>query len=259
MSVFCIFDIETRVDKELLWKVFGADLLKDVDLEHHAFDPEKGKQRPATQAEAIELAYQEFLTRYRAPNGRLPMPPLPCHIPICIGYGRVNANLELVDIEVRTEENELIENFWLRYEAFDGTLVSFNGRGFDMPLLELHALRLGIPCPKHMAKGRDRYRATRHMDLLDLIRNYGGLDLTQLRGGLDMLSTFIGGPEKDMDGSEVQEYYEAGEIGMVAMYCGQDVLRTYLLFLRWEMLKGNLPGDLCRELTAAAKLKYAST
>lgn len=253
---YCIFDVESRVDKRLLREAF-PELLDGIDLVEFAFDEEKGMPRSATKAEADQAALEAFHNRFRFANGRSPLPPLACHIPIVIAYGKVLPNLELVEIEASTTER-LIEDFWDRYERFDGTLISFNGRGYDLPLLELHAMRLGLQGPKHMSKGRDRYRATRHIDLQDRVTNFGALRLDMLRGGLDLLVRFLGGPPKSgIDGSMVQEYWEAGEIEMIASYCGQDVLRTYLLFLRIEMFQGNVTEERVRELEAAAIERFA--
>ncbi len=247
-----IFDVEARVNKSLLRQAF-PQLTEGIDFTRFAFDQDKGETRDATEEERDAAAYQEFLGRFRLPNGRAPMAPLACHIPIAIAYGQVDGNFNLLGIETKAVENDLVLDFWRRYEAFDGRLVSFNGRGYDLPLLDLHAMKLGLSAPLHMAKGRDRYRATRHIDLMDAVR------MDMRRGGLDLIMQFLGGPAKSgIDGSLVQEYWDAGELELIAGYCGDNVLRTYILFLRYEMLRGNLGLEQVVELEGAAMKEFAT-
>ena len=50
-----------------------------------------------------------------------------------------------------------MREFWARAERFAGCLVSFNGRRFDLPVLELAALRYGISAPAYFAEARGRH------------------------------------------------------------------------------------------------------
>src|SRR5262249_42806223 len=118
---FLFFDIETRVDKSLL----RATLLRD-------------------QAVSDEEAYEILRGQLLRDTGS-DFVPLSLHVPVSIAIAAAADDLLLSELEVlradRIGEAGLVRAFWERLEAFPGTLVSFNGRGFDLPVLELQALR----------------------------------------------------------------------------------------------------------------------
>jgi len=84
-----------------------------------------------------------------------------------------------------------------------------------------------------------RYRFTDkfHVDLMDHISEFGAV-----RGlKLDTLCTMMGIPGKfDVSGDQVFSLYYDGEIEKIKEYCESDVLNTYWLYLKYELLKGNL-------------------
>ena len=119
-------------------------------------------------------------------------------------------------------------------------LVSFNGRGFDLPLLEIAAFRYGLSVPFHFSdRYGSRYRfGDKHIDLMDWITNYG-----VMRQGcsLDLLSKLLGKPGKmSTKGSDVYDMYEQGQIREINEYCSYDVLDTYFVFLRYQVLTGKI-------------------
>jgi predicted PolB exonuclease-like 3'-5' exonuclease len=138
-------------------------------------------------------------------------------------------------------EEKLVREFWTRAERFTGTLISFNGRRFDIPVLELAALRHGIAAPAHFgdeSMARNRYSPERHFDLYDYLSNFGAVSLA---GGMDLLLKMMGLPGKTaIDGSMVQEYFEAGRLDEIHRYCRNDVVQTYFLFLRVALLRGDI-------------------
>ena len=155
--MFAIFDIETRVDKRLLNQALCAgEGLTDED------------------------AFQRFREQLRARRGS-DFFPLSLHIPISIAIGDVGADHALRSVESLAldgySEEALAREFWARAERFAGCLVTFNGRRFDFPVLELAALRYGIAAPVHFAEGtgssRARYSTERHLDLFDYLTNFG--------------------------------------------------------------------------------------
>jgi 3'-5' exonuclease len=129
--------------------------------------------------------------------------------------------------------------FWERLERFDGTLVSFNGRRFDLPVLEIAALRHGCVIPRYFGDGyRDRHADERHYDLYDFLTNRGAYGV---RGGFDLLAQLIGLPGKGaVDGAQVQGLWEAGRLADIEAYCRRDVIQTYFLFLRLELIRGRI-------------------
>jgi 3'-5' exonuclease len=231
---FAVFDVETRVDKHLLNQVyFAGQGLSDSDAFQH---------------------YREELRRRRDND----FFPLTLHLPISIAVGNVGDDYVLRDVESLAladySEEKLVREFWMRAERFAGTLVSFNGRRFDIPVLELAALRHGIAAPAHFGDeslARNRYSAVRHLDLYDYLTNFGAVSLT---GGMDLLMKMLGLPGKTtMDGSMVQEYFEAGRLDEIHRYCQSDVVQTYFLFLRVALMRGDIDAETHREAAEASK------
>jgi 3'-5' exonuclease len=210
---FAVLDIETRIDKRLLRDALYVG-------------------QPMDEEQAWLKLREELGSGF---------PPAPLHVPISIAVGNVNEDHVLESVENladgKESEAELVREFWRRAEHFSGCLVTFNGRGFDLPVLELHALRHGIAAPAHFAQ-RARRSTERHLDLQDFLTNRGDF---RIRGGLDLLLKSIGLPGKQgVDGSRVQELYEAGHLDEIHRYCRSDVIQTYFLFLRVELMRGRI-------------------
>jgi predicted PolB exonuclease-like 3'-5' exonuclease len=124
------------------------------------------------------------------------------------------------------------------------TLVSWNGRGFDLPVIAARCLRHGIAFPWYYT-GRDaryRYSTDGHFDLLDYLADHGA----GKRFGLDVAARLIGLPGKlDTKGADVAAMVSAGEIEAVRAYCMQDVAQTVALLLRVQLLRGVLDAASC--------------
>lgn len=223
---FAIFDIETRIDKALI----RAVLYPHQDL-------------------TDEQAYQRFRAQVlEEREGRSDFLPIPFHVPVSIVVGNVNGSRMLTAVEVlcaqRYSEEEIVCEFWRRVEAFPGTLVSFNGRAFDLPVLELQALRYGCQAPRYFNEKhghRYRYSEERHYDLFDFLSNMGA---SRIRGGFNLLARLIGLPGKtSVDGSMIQGLWDAGQLATIHAYCRQDVIQTYGLFVRLELMRGRLTPE----------------
>ena len=231
---FAVFDVETRVDKHLLNQVyFDGQGLSDGD--------------------AYER-YREDLRRRRDSD----FFPITLHLPISIAVGNVGDDYVLDAVESLAlddySEEKLVREFWSRAERFAGTLVTFNGRRFDIPVLELAALRHGVAAPVHFnedSQARSRYSSARHYDLFDYLTNHGAVALA---GGMDLLLKMIGMPGKiGMDGSMVQEYFETGRLKEIHRYCRNDVVQTYFLFLRVALMRGEIGADTYRAASEASQ------
>ena len=124
-------------------------------------------------------------------------------------------------------------------------MVTFNGRGYDIPVLELAAYRFGLSLPawfnvdaRSYEQSRNRYNVETHIDLYDLFSNFGA---SQVTGGLSLLANLIGKPGKyGIDGSKVQDYHNEQRVEEINDYCRCDVLDTYFVFLRSRVLLGKL-------------------
>lgn len=149
--------------------------------------------------------------------------------------------------EANSLESEIIERFYAGLEKLSPTLVSWNGAGFDLPVLHYRALLHGISAARYWDQGeidRDykwnnylaRYHQ-RHIDLMDVLAAYQ----SKCFAPLDDLAVMLGLPGKmGMSGAKVWEAYRDGEIESIRNYCETDVLNTYLVYLRFELMRGHL-------------------
>jgi predicted PolB exonuclease-like 3'-5' exonuclease len=153
----------------------------------------------------------------------------------------------LVDRETggASQEGRIVQSFFGMIERHAPQLVSWNGGGFDLPVLHYRGLRHGVVAGKYWDMGEDdrdfkwnnyigRYHM-RHLDLMDLLAMY------QPRGAapLDAMARLCGLPGKlGMDGSEVYGAYLDGRTEDIRRYCETDVMNTYLLYCRFQKMRG---------------------
>jgi len=142
--------------------------------------------------------------------------------------------------KMRDAERGLINRFRDVMIESPATLVTWNGRTFDLPVLSMRALHLGVPWGWYYDERdiRYRYSTTGHCDLMDFLSDYGACRSMKL----DDAARLVGLPGKDIpreehfDGSMVGELVAQGDVqgnkDRIARYCLQDVLQTALLFVR---------------------------
>jgi predicted PolB exonuclease-like 3'-5' exonuclease len=168
--------------------------------------------------------------------------------------------------EASDPEPELIRRFYDGIDRFTPQLVSWNGSGFDLPVLNHRALIHGITGAKFWDWGDDdrefrfnsylnRYH-TRHIDLMDVLAAYQ----TRCYASLDAMARLAGFPGKlGMHGNEVHAAYLAGRHDEIRRYCETDVMNTYLLYLRFLQLRGTLSaGEYATEISFARERIAAS-
>jgi predicted PolB exonuclease-like 3'-5' exonuclease len=158
--------------------------------------------------------------------------------------------------EAADQEPALIQRFYDGIEKYTPQIVSWNGGGFDLPVLHYRGLIHGLCCARYWDQGEEdrefkwnnyisRYHA-RHLDLMDLLALY------QPRGAvpLDELARLLGFPGKiGLDGSQVWPAWRAGEIDRIRSYCETDAANTYLIYLRFQLMRGVLTSDkYCEEI-----------
>ncbi len=153
------------------------------------------------------------------------------------------------------DEAELIRRFFDGIERYSPDLVSWNGSGFDLPVLHYRALRHGIQAPRYWEMGDEDREFKwnnylnrfhwRHVDLMDVLSGYQGRG----RASLDQMAVLLGFPGKlGMSGAKVWDTFQAGGLREIRNYCETDVLNTWLVYLRFEFMRGKLDtGDLERE------------
>jgi len=147
-------------------------------------------------------------------------------------------------------EGELIQRFFDGVDKYTPQLVSWNGGGFDMPVLHYRGLIHGINARRYWDMGEEdrdfkwnnyisRYHS-RHLDLMDLLALYQ----PRANAPLSELAQLMGLPGKlGMDGAGVWEAYQAGRIAAIRQYCETDVVNAYLVYLRFQMMRGALTRE----------------
>ncbi|MGD9127142.1 MAG: 3'-5' exonuclease, partial [Planctomycetia bacterium] len=176
--------------------------------------------------------------------------PYTFQIPISVAIAKISAEYQLLDLVVLDEPefrpHVITENFWRGWQAYrQPAFVTFNGRGFDVPLLELAAFRYGLnlanwfqPNAKSFDQLRNRYNQRGHIDLCELMTNFGS---TRFTGGLNLAANLLGKPGKmDVQGDMVQDMFDQGRVKEINDYCRCDVLDTYFVFLRSRVMLGLL-------------------
>ncbi|MEC9415649.1 MAG: 3'-5' exonuclease [Pseudomonadota bacterium] len=223
MNLFA-FDIETIPDIEFGRRILNLEDLSDEDVGNAMFFTHKQKTN------------SEFL-------------PLNQHRIVAISVAlRVKKTFKVWSLgEEDSNEAELVQRFFDGIEKYVPNLLSWNGSGFDLPVLHYRALKHKLQAPKYWDTGtvdsNFRYNNylsrfhSRHLDLMDVLSGY------QLKGraSLDQVASMLGFPGKlGMSGDKVWSCWLRGGINEIRDYCETDVLNTYLVFLRFEYMRGNL-------------------
>ena len=215
---FLALDLETVPDEDLVAAVDG--------------DPD----RP----------YEEKLRRLLAERrsrsgGRTDFLPIPYHRPVVactLEAEERDGMLRVVDAGAWTDragdEASFLRRTWQRIAG--RTVVSFHGRGFDLPVLEMRSLKLGIPAPRWF-QGARAEGAEEHLDLIELLSNGRAAPAAPL----DLYAKLVGLPGKEeVAGRDVHALYAAGALDRIAAYCMTDVVQTWLLFLRYRLVEGTI-------------------
>lgn len=236
---YLVFDIESVADPHLVARIRYAG---------ESLEPQAAVRR--YRQELTEKYDSDFI-------------PYTFQLPISVAVAKLDESFQLLDLvaldEPHYRPHVITENFWRGWERYQRpTLVSFNGRSFDLPLLELAAFRYGISAPawfntssKSYDQPRSRYNQQAHLDLHDVLTNFGASRFT---GGLNLAASLLGKPGKmEVRGHMVQDMFDEGKLGEINDYCRCDVLDTYFVFLRSRVLVGQLSLTAEQKLIAAAK------
>lgn len=222
-----VFDIETIPDIESGRTLFDLQGLSDEDTAKAMFALRRAK------------VGNEFLPHYLQKI---------CAISLVISHGSQIKVWSLGD--EHSDEKELITRFYAGIDKHTPTLVSWNGSGFDLPVLHYRSLLHGVTAATYWETGEQQQNFKwnnyisrfhyRHTDLMDLIAGYQNKAFAPL----DDISTMLGFPGKmGMSGSKVWEQFAAGQIKEIRDYCETDVLNTYCVYLRFELIRGTITHD----------------
>ena len=225
MTPILVFDIETIPDVEGLRRVWG--LAPEV-----------------SDAAVVDLASQR---RRQATGSDF----LPHHLQRVVAISCALRSSEGVRVwtlgSEQDGEREIVKRFFDGIEKYTPQLVSWNGGSFDLPVLHYRALFHGIAGCCYWDVGdnnRDfKYNNylgrfhTRHIDVMDLLAGYQN----RAWAPLDEIAQLCGLPGKlGMDGSQVYAAFLRGELAAIRDYCETDVANTYLLFQRFQLIRGML-------------------
>ncbi len=218
-----VFDIETVPDIELGRKLLGLDGVNDEDT------------AKAMAFHNLQAAGTEFLPLYQH---RV--------VAISVVVRKNDGELSVLSLgDENTDEPDLIRMFYKSIDKYSPEIVSWNGGGFDLPVLHYRALRHKVQAPTYWDHGdinRDfkwnNYLSRfhwRHLDVMDVLSGFQ----PRARAGLDVIATMLGYPGKmGMDGKQVWQEYMNGNIAGIRNYCETDVLNTYLVYLRLQLMRG---------------------
>ncbi len=220
-----VFDIETVPDTESGAKILDLKNLSDKDI-----------------IKAMEHAQLQK-------NGSI-FQPLHLHkiVAISVLY-KNNEKLSLLSLgDENSKEKDILKKFFSAIDKYQPQLVSWNGKGFDSPVIHYRSLIHEVSSIKYWDKGEDdrefkwnnylnRYHE-RHLDLMDVLSGY------KKPAPLTDIAQLIGAPGKyGIDGSKVTDYYLQNNIKKIRDYCETDVLNTYFVFLRYQLISNSISKE----------------
>ncbi len=237
------FDIETVPDVEGGRRLYGLEGLSDADV------------ATAMQHKRMQARGTDFL---------------PLHLQRVVAISCAMRSADGFRVwtlgKADSDEKDLVGRFFEGIERYKPTLVTWNGSGFDLPVLHYRALVHGISAPAYWDTGRHERDAKwnnylgryheRHTDVMDVLAAYQNRAFAPL----DEIAVLLGFPGKmGMDGSQVWDAYLAGRIVDIRNYCETDALNTYLIYLRFQQLRGVLGiKTLADELALVRKVLQSS-
>jgi len=208
-------------------------------------------------AEAVARAQEEARAASATGSDFLPVT---FQVPVATCVVRVGSDYAIQSIACldapEFRPRKIVEAFWMgvnRYRAQYRDrikLITFNGRGFDLPLLEMAAFRYGVGSRDHFASSRRRFDGW-HLDLMDWLSNFNAFRMV---GGLNLLSKLLGKPGKmEVKGDMVYQLHQQGKLREINDYCIHDTLDTYFVFLRTRVLTGEITLQREQEIVTAAQ------
>lgn len=246
--MICVFDIETVPDIELVCQYYELDSsLSEVEICQHAFSAQKEKSgseflpiywhRVVSIASVICDEYGKFI---KVGN-----------------FGKKNAestetksNADSSAFTHLADERAILSDFLRFINSKEPRLVSFNGRGFDLPTIMLRAMKYNLSAfgyfeSENASKTKNkwenyraRYSEKWHTDLLECLGNFGSVRNLNLDNVCKMLG--IVGKYEVSGGDVYSLYYDKKDIEKIDFYCQSDVLNTYWLYLKYAILKDEL-------------------
>lgn len=238
-----VFDIETVPDTALGAELLGLSGIADEDVAKAMFF----NQMQNSGSDFLPLFQQRVVA-----------------ISVALRQGDKFSVWSLGD--ANSDEADLVRRFYEGIERYRPTLVSWNGSGFDLPVLHYRALRHSVQAPTYWEMGDQerefRYNNYlsrfhwRHIDVMDVLAGFQG----RARAKLDSVATMLGLPGKmGMSGAKVWDEFCAGHLEGIRNYCETDVLNTYLVYLRFQFMRGRLSTEQLEAEHALVKATLAAS
>ena len=219
-----VFDIETVPDVALGRRLYGLEGLADAQVAKAMF----ALRRQDTGGDFLSLEQHRVVA-------------IACAL-------RTSEGLRLWSLgDCGSPEGELVQRFFDGIEKFSPALVSWNGSAFDLPVLTYRALLAGVTAPRFWETGAEdpafRYNNYlsryhwRHTDLMDVLSGF------QSRGRVSLatMACLLGLPGKlGFECGQVWDAWQSGNLAAIRRYCETDVLNTWLIYLRFAQLRGQL-------------------
>lgn len=246
--MICVFDIETVPDIELVRQYYELDSsLSEIEICQHAFSAQKEKSG----SEFLPIYWHRVVSIASV---------------ICDEYGKfikvgnfgkksaesteTKSNADSSAFAHLADERAILSDFLRFINSKEPRLVSFNGRGFDLPTIMLRAMKYNLSAfgyfeSENASKTKNkwenyraRYSEKWHTDLLECLGNFGSVRNLNLDNVCKMLG--IVGKYEVSGGDVYSLYYDKKDIEKIDFYCQSDVLNTYWLYLKYAILKDEL-------------------
>lgn len=222
-----VFDIQTAADIDGARRLYDLHGLSDDDVVRAVLH----KQRQLTNSESLPIALNKIVA-----------------ISTVWSSGERFKVWSLGDEE--SSEQDLLQRFYDGIERYTPQLVSWNGKGFALPVIHYRSLQYPLKATRYWEMGQTdkefadnnyqhRYHQ-RHVDLMDVLSAYNPHACTTLQ----QVATLCGFPGMT---EEMQEFAACSvlnrDIGLIQAICETNVLNAYLVYLNWERNRGHIAQD----------------
>jgi 3'-5' exonuclease len=230
-------------------------------------DPEIGRRVMSIEGDDHAVVLEMVRRRQEESKGSQKYPQQPWHKVVCICVTILDPKTGSIEMralgKAPRDERSIIAGF---YDLFAPSvpsprLVSWNGGGFDLPVLRYRGMKHGVAAPGFYRTGGDRQQSSYgnryhdlHVDVMDVLSGYGA----SARAGLGTTCDLLDLPGKSFLDGEVYEHWFSGEHARVVEYCKLDTLETLLVFLAWSVHNGSLsPAELTTYMASIRALVAA--
>jgi len=230
-------------------------------------DPEIGRRVMGIEGDDHAVVLEMVRRRQEESKGSQKYPQQPWHRVVCICITVLDPKTGTIEMRALGDdphdERSIIEAFFDLFAPSvpSPRLVSWNGGGFDLPVLRYRGMKHGIAAPGFYRTSADRQQPSYgnryhdlHVDVMDALSGYGA----SARAGLGTTCNLLDLPGKSFLDGEVYEHWFAGERARVVEYCKLDTLETLLVFLAWSVHNGSLAhADMAAHMTRIRALVAA--